>query len=532
LTFPQRLFWKTRPWQALLESCLAWIILLLTILQTLDYSPTLVVSATLMLFSAACAVLAALRWRLPLWTRWRSVRDEAIKAGFVSILFILIAALLFYTSGRWILLEKNYFGSFSALWLVGFSAPIFLFIRLVGFLWRWWDAFQKRRFLWSLTNTYLTVALNIGLILAFVGVGLSVYFALQNAPAYIATTSNPIETIEMQLLIWILLLVFIFGASVLIVLLVLVFPSVLLSSAAARRLTPRLENLANAASKMGKGDLSTRIPIQGEDEIARLQADFNRMAAQLEKSTHELQEERDRVTGLLQAQRDLTVNVSHELRTPVSTVAGYLDAALINWKELPPKELQHDLEIMAEELSQLNLLIDDLFTISQAEVNRLSLRIQPLQVADLLQQITTTLSTLAWENKRIEILVEPLPSLPLVQADPVRLKQVILNLIQNGLRHTPPGGFIALSAQVEEKWVCIEVQDSGEGISEQDLPHIWERFFRSSLASDGGAGLGLALVKELIEGMGGKISVTSQPGEGSTFRIYLQHDCDTIQTAS
>ncbi|MGH2355618.1 MAG: sensor histidine kinase, partial [Chloroflexota bacterium] len=323
-------------------------------------------------------------------------------------------------------------------------------------------------------------------------------------------------------------------------------PTFLLAYAVLRPVTRRLEHLAAATDALRAGDLAARVPVGGADEVARLQADFNAMAANLERAVGDLQAQRDAVARLLHARRELVAAVSHELRTPVATVRGYLDSALEHWDGVPPPTLQGDLSIMAGETERLQHLIDDLFTLSRAEVDRLPLVVGPTDVGAVLRRCAAAAAPLAWNRGRVEVLAEAPPDLPSVLADADRLEQVVRNLVTNAVRHTPPGGLVLLTASLADGAVVIQVKDTGEGIAPQDLPHIWERFYRADGArgrdqqgertsetgetgthtgvaqeAPGGAGLGLALVKELTEAMGGAVAVESAPGQGACFTLRL-----------
>jgi signal transduction histidine kinase len=173
----------------------------------------------------------------------------------------------------------------------------------------------------------------------------------------------------------------------------------------------------------------------------------------------------------------------------------------------------------------LTRLIDDLFTLARAEAQQLPLTIEPVDVGVRAQQLVETLAPLARREREIEI-VSALPSdLPYALADRVRLEQALLNLLQNALRYTPPGGIVALEGASENGVVTITVADTGVGIPADELPLVFERFYRSDSSrarETGGAGLGLALVHELITVMGGTVAVESTPGRGSKFSVRLR----------
>jgi signal transduction histidine kinase len=242
----------------------------------------------------------------------------------------------------------------------------------------------------------------------------------------------------------------------------------------------------------------------------------------------ELRNERDTVSGLLAARRELIASVSHELRTPMATLRSYLETTLMHWEEGSPPTLHDDLQVMENEVIRLQFLVEDLFTLSRAEVGKLTLRCKPTGVGKLVQCIVEAGAPLAWRSSRIEIVADVPTEVPLVLIDPGRLEQALHNLLHNAVRHTSPGGIVAFVVAEEPESVIIQVKDTGEGIAPEDLPHIWERFYQAESARNGansGAGLGLALVKELIEAMNGSVEVESVVDEGSCFTIRLPRAC-------
>jgi signal transduction histidine kinase len=287
--------------------------------------------------------------------------------------------------------------------------------------------------------------------------------------------------------------------------------------------------LATAARELSAGDLAARVPVDGEDEVAQLQTTFNTMAGDLERTLCDLQAERDRVSGLLAARRQLVASVSHELRTPIATVRGYLESAL-RQNGAVPADLRIDLESMEGEVARLQRLIEDLFTLSRAEVGRLELRPEPTDAGAVVRRLVDTTAPLAWRQRRVQVLAEVESDLPSAHADAQRLEQIVSNLLGNAVRHTPPGGLVAAAVVAEADAIRVEIRDTGEGIAPEDLPRVFERFYRGRNGhGDGengaspGAGLGLALTKELAEAMGGSVEATSVPGEGSRFTVRLPH---------
>jgi signal transduction histidine kinase len=288
-----------------------------------------------------------------------------------------------------------------------------------------------------------------------------------------------------------------------------------------RRLVKRLERLGAAVDSLAAGDLSRRVEEGGDDEVGQLGRQFNHMAADLERTLHDLQSERDRVTGLLEARRQLVAGVSHELRTPVATIRGYLESAVQPNGRRVPEDLRADLETMEREVVRLQNLIEDLFTLSRTEVGRLALRVEPVDAGVVVCRLAETVAPLAWGQRRVQVVAEIAPDLPPARADGQRLEQIVSNLLGNAVRHTPPGGLVAAIVSTEPAAVRIEVRDTGEGILPEDLSHVFERYYRGRNNEHGGAGLGLALVKELTAAMGGSVEVTSTSGEGSCFTVRL-----------
>ncbi len=375
-------------------------------------------------------------------------------------------------------------------------------------LFRLWIV-SRRQIQWALTSAQLLAAL----CSVFVFIIL-ITLALMTDPGGLGKTPVTSYTIVVLLLL---------ATSGILLIAILPF-LILFSYLFMRPIARRIQQLVDATSAIRAGNYHIRIPIAGENEIVQLQADFNNMASALEQYVQELRDERDVVAKLLQNRRQLVASVGHELRTPVATLRGYLESLRAHHAELAPETLEHDMGVMERETIRLQMLIEDLFALSQAEVGSLALNCQPNNIAKIMHQVGDTVAPLAWKNGRVEVIVEPSTSLPLVFADANRVTQVILNLVQNAIRHTPPGGLVIIDAKHMNDTVTVRVRDTGEGIASDELPHIWERFYRGAGAWNrptDGAGLGLALVKELTEAMGGSVAVESMQGIGSCFAISL-----------
>ena len=256
---------------------------------------------------------------------------------------------------------------------------------------------------------------------------------------------------------------------------------------------------------MEKGDLTHRVRVQSPDEIGELAHAFNAMA--------------DGLTRLERGRRRLVSDVAHELRTPLTNLRGYLEA-LEDGVVQPTPAIIHALH---EEAILLGRLVDDLQELALAESGHLRLVRQPVALAALITQAVQALQPVA-ADKGVTISTEVAPNLPPTSADPGRIGQVLRNLLDNALRHTPAAGQITVAATLRDTEIVVEVRDTGSGIAPDDLPHIFERFYRADQArarATGGAGLGLAIVRQLVALHGGRVWAASRPGTGTTFTFTL-----------
>jgi len=461
----------------------------------------------LLIGPVGCVLWMALRLRMPPGPWYRALPGEAALGLLLALppSTILLALLLRDFIARSPQREPQYLIAAGVITLLFVLA--FLVYRAGVRLWLWWDAKRRQSLRWALTHALLVVAASGAFIVTLALLGLQVAFFRPNAPLF--------QWLTALILLSILLIIGI---------LIALPPSALFSFLFARSAARRILDLAHATERLRSGDLSARAPVQGEDEVAQLQANFNAMAADLERAVSDLRAERDNVAQLLAQRRELIASVSHELRTPVATMRGYLESASFRWNDVTPDALRHDVDVMLHETQRLQTLIDDLFTLAQAEVGRLDLRCEPTDLGELARRVVETVAPLAWRSARVEVVARVMPGLPAAQIDATRTEQALHNLLRNAMRHTPPGGIIAVVAERTGERLALRVRDTGEGISAEDLPHIWERFYRSdgARASDAsGAGLGLALVKEVVEAMGGAVEVESAPGAGSVFSLLL-----------
>jgi signal transduction histidine kinase len=466
------------------------------------------------------AAIAALRLHRLGQTFWQQLRREIMVAALLTLvisgIWLLIGLLASVLSSfpRYVFFTSDPAG---AVLLGLLPGVVFVGARVSLRTWLFWNQLRRKRFAWTLTHAMLLTVALVSL--------------LVTAVAVLQLRQDSLPMIGVVI-----------GAFVLVTTgtMLVLFPLfALFSYIFARHTTRRIDTLAAATSAIRQGQYATRVIVSGEDEIARLQADFNAMAGDLERTLHELETERDRVARLMQAQRQLIASVSHELRTPVATIRSYLDSSLQPLEEAvaepshaltpvrapaaSPTTLQADLAVMQREAVRLQALIDDLFTLSRAETQSLTFRCVPTDSGQLTRQIVETVAPVAWQRSRIDVIAEIPSDLPYALIDGTRWEQILHNLLHNAIRHTSPGGIIAVTAQNDGLHLTFQVRDTGSGIATEDLPHIFERFYRGADASstDEGTGLGLALVKELLEAMGGSIQVSSAVGTGSCFTLQV-----------
>jgi signal transduction histidine kinase len=495
------------------EAWLVGILVFALVMPTLQTAPGLVVSTAFLLVAGVASAWAGLR-RSITPARWQDLPREALFGLELAVGFILLLTLTLTASNQLDLPTRANLGVPVVYLFLALSGPGYLLVRAFGWVYLVFDDLRRRHFAWALTSALLTVLAGIGLL----GLLFSIFYTGQFGAQALAGV--PAESVLSRMVIWACVLIAICTLFVLIAVVLFLPFSLFFSYRFSRRLTRRVEQLSQTATALQNGDLSVRSPVQGEDEIAALQTSFNHMAANLQRSTSELAQERDRVATLLQAQRELTAGVSHELRTPVATISGSLEVVLRRWETLSPAQARHEVEVAAREAARLQTLMSDLLLLSQAEAERLSLRIEPVDAGALVKRAVETTAGLAWERQRVQVVAEVAANLPLVQADALRLEQCLLNLLQNAIRHTPAGGVVVATACTRGQVLRLEVIDTGAGISAEDLPHIWEKFYRAkgeTVAS--GNGLGLALVQEFCQAMGAVAGVESTLGQGSQFWI-------------
>jgi signal transduction histidine kinase len=288
----------------------------------------------------------------------------------------------------------------------------------------------------------------------------------------------------------------------------------------ANTISQPVRELADATQAFSQGRLDARVPIRSRDEIGALEDNFNHMANQLEAAIEEEGELRQRAEKLLAANRDLIANVSHELRTPVALIRGHIEAL-----ESDPSRTDEYARIALRETDRLERLVEDLFQLTRLESNRVELTVENIDAGSVVREAIESLAEPAKRDADLTLMTQIGDGDLTCQCDRQRLVQVLQNLIRNAIRFTPPGGIILGTADRTGQVVEIAIHDTGTGIDPEVLPHVFERFFRADQSRSraaGGSGLGLAIAKELVEAMGGTISVESTVDEGSTFTIRLK----------
>jgi signal transduction histidine kinase len=278
----------------------------------------------------------------------------------------------------------------------------------------------------------------------------------------------------------------------------------------------RLRNLEEAARRVGAGDLTARAREDGGDEVAGLAAAFNRMAADLGARAEQVQSA-DRTRRLLLA------DVSHELRTPLTAMRGYLETLSMPELMLDPETRARYVGIVSEETDRLQRIVGDLLDLAKLEGGGDSLDLQDVPLEDLFGRVAARHERES-TVKRVTLATSIAPGAELVYGDPLRLEQALQNLAANALRHTPPGGRVELKAEIDGGQIVLSVRDTGPGIPPDHLPFVFERFYKidpSRTPEAPGSGLGLSIVKAIVERHGGTIAVTSAEGGGSVFTIRL-----------
>jgi signal transduction histidine kinase len=286
----------------------------------------------------------------------------------------------------------------------------------------------------------------------------------------------------------------------------------------AKILTKPVEELTMASKRVAEGKLDQKIHITSNDEIGELAHHFNKMASNLVQMMSDLENKNNQVGMLLAEKKELTAKISHELRTPLAVLKGHIESLLMQ-ENASSHDINECLSVIQKETETLNSLINDLFELSRLETHELKLKKEKIPVDDFIERCVKKLGPLAWEQK-IALKTQLKADTFSIYADAQRFEQILRNLVYNALRHTPEGGLVMIGTVEQPEHIRIEVKDTGIGISQENIPHIFERFYRAENARTSfaaGSGLGLAIVKELVLLHGGTIGVESKETEGSLF---------------
>ena len=284
----------------------------------------------------------------------------------------------------------------------------------------------------------------------------------------------------------------------------------------ATAVTEKIQRVERAAAALAAGEQDVRVEVVGSDELARLSATFNQMAARLaaaERSRRETE----------QLRRNLLAWVGHDLRTPLSSMQALVEA-LADGIVIEPREVQRYLRTLQRDTASLSALIDDLFEMAQIEAGGLHLDRQPLSLADLISDTLESFALVAQE-RAVALAGSADPQMDPVLVDAGLVGRVLTNLVGNGVRHTPAGGTVAVTARQLDDGVRVDVFDSGPGIPTDDLAKVFVQFYRGeqsrSRADGGGSGLGLAIAQAVVEAHGGTIGVENRAEGGARFYFVL-----------
>jgi signal transduction histidine kinase len=275
-----------------------------------------------------------------------------------------------------------------------------------------------------------------------------------------------------------------------------------------------VRRVSEAAKQVAGGDLSVRLPEEGPAEVHDLAASFNEMAASLERSKYELEDQNRQLRESERLRSELISVLSHEIRTPLACVLGY--TSLLQTRPADEATRQDYLSIIADESHRLEGLVGDLVDVRRIEEGRLELDAEPFDLGTLVEE---QVRIFRGRSERHTIQLDPVSGPLLVRADRNRLAQVIANLLANAVKYSPDGGIVEVRAAVRNGNACVSVRDHGIGIPAADRSRIFTKFFRGSagLGGIGGMGLGLAVSREIVEAHGGSMSFESEVGRGSIF---------------
>lgn len=281
-------------------------------------------------------------------------------------------------------------------------------------------------------------------------------------------------------------------------------------------LTYRLKKLSFGVQAFKHGHFEHRIDVRGRDEIAQLGQAFNEMASSIQDGIDKLKE-----AERLRSQ--LIANISHDLRSPLTSIRGHLETLLLKENTISEQEQREFIEISLRNVAGFQKLVEELLDLAKLEARQVSPEPQPFSPAELVQDVVLKIRSQT-DSKYITIHYEPDPDLPLFHGDIGLIERALTNIIGNAIEHTPEAGSVTISLRQEGRWYVLSVADTGSGIPQVDLPHVFERFYRadkSRTRTSHGTGLGLAIAKEVVELHDGMIMAGNSETGGAVITMYL-----------
>jgi two-component system phosphate regulon sensor histidine kinase PhoR len=299
-------------------------------------------------------------------------------------------------------------------------------------------------------------------------------------------------------------------------------PALLIAALLARTLSRRFGVITSHAAELARGNFRARLPSSDSSEFGQLTRTLNETAANLQQTVEQLDREHAELEKVERVRKDFVINVSHELRTPLASIQGYTET-LIDGALDDPEHNMRFLGIIRHNAERLARLTEDLLNLSRVEQKRQKFEFQMHPVGGLLRDAVDQVHPIADKNK-IRMEVEPATSSMEAWCDDEAISQILSNLLDNAIKYTPAGGKITLGAKAIDGFIELYVRDTGIGIPAEDLPRLFERFYRVDKARSrelGGTGLGLSIVKHLVAAQNGTIRVESGVNQGSTFFFTL-----------
>ncbi len=302
-------------------------------------------------------------------------------------------------------------------------------------------------------------------------------------------------------------------------------PAILLAALFARSISAKMGAIIDYASTLATSNFKARLPGMGSDELGTLGRQLNETGEKLQGMFEQLEHEHAEMEKLERIRKDFVINVSHELRTPLASIQGYTETLLDGALNDQDNNIRF-LNIIRQNAERLGRLTADLLTISRIELRTQQFQLASYRVKDLMTDCVESLRPLA-ERKQIGLLLDVEDDKEEVFCDSEAVHQIMSNLVDNAIKYTPEGGTVRVGVRRKGSSIEIAVTDTGMGIPAEDLPRLFERFYRVDKARSremGGTGLGLAIVKHLVKAQAGDVRVESEPGKGSTFTIILPRE--------